>query len=95
MRKPEEDPWAKAKWVSDRPARKGGTGTRILAFFFMVPAGAVLANLVVLLSMGKAWAAGYGIFVGLPVWLPFGAIGLIGALLGAGSVLLYWPGEDD
>ncbi len=95
MRKPEEDPWAKAKWSSDRPTRKGGAGTRAMAFCFMIPIGAILANVVILLLFGKAWAAGYGIFVGLPMWLPFGTIGLVGGVLGALSVLLYWPNEDD
>ncbi len=95
MRKPEEDPWARAKWSSDRPTRKGGAGTRALALLFMIPVGAVVANVLVLMLFGKFWSLGYGIFVGLPTWIPFGAIAVIGAVLGALSVLLYWPTEED
>jgi len=66
-----------------------------MAFFFMIPAGAVLANVVVLLFFGKAWSAGYWFVAGLPGLGLMAVTGVIGAILGALAVLLYWPGPDD
>ena len=93
--KPERDPWADAKWQSDRPTRSAGAGTRVLAFFFMIPAGAIGANLLLFLLFGKAWSAGYFVIAGVPGLGLMVAAGVIGALLGALSVLLYWPEKDE
>lgn len=96
MREPRRDDWAEAKWISDRPTKRAGRGTRILAFFFMIPAGAFLANLVALLLFAKAFAAYPWLF------FPTGStiagslpIGVVGAILGALSVIHLWPSDDE
>jgi len=96
MREPRRDEWARAKWVSDRPTKRAGLGTRIMAFFVMIPIGAVLANVVALLLFAKLWKAHPILF------FPTGStiagslpIGIVGAILGAASVIYLWPSGDD
>lgn len=95
MGEPRKDPWAEAKWVSDRPTKRAGLGTRIMAFFVMIPVGAVLANVVVLLLFAKLWKVYPILFFPSGSLLNALPVSLVGAILGAASVIYLWPSDDD